>query len=130
MGGSTYSRTRKQVKPSKRDPDYVLSSNWFNHIVTDDHAWNQEELRHLYDIKQIPIDKLDTVQGKTPYKAIEREQNAHDRMQDYEPINVIKQDKRYIVISGNERVIALASKGFKRIKARVYDMDKRKRLKV
>lgn len=130
MGGSTYSRTRKQVKPSKRDPDYVLSSNWFNHIVTDDHAWNQEELRHLYDIKQIPIDKLDTVQGKTPYKAIQHEQNAHDRMQDYEPINVIKQDKRYIVISGNERVIALASKGFKRIKARVYDMDKRKRLKV
>ena len=42
-------------------------------------------------------------------------------MQDYEPINVVKQNKRYIVISGNDRVIALASKGFKRIKARVME---------
>lgn len=129
MGGSTYSRTRKKVETSKRDPDYVLSSNWFNHVVTEESQWSQEELKHLYDVKQIPIDKLDTVQGKTLYRDIEREQNAHDRMQDYEPINVVKQNKRYIVISGNDRVIALAAKGFKRIKARVMDLDK-KRLKV
>ena len=129
MGGSTYSRTRKKVETSKRDPDYVLSANWFNHVVTEESQWSQEELKHLYDVKQIPIDKLDTVQGKTLYRDIEREQNAHDRMQDYEPINVVKQNKRYIVISGNDRVIALAAKGFKRIKARVIDLDK-KRLKV
>ena len=129
MGGSTYSRTRKKVETSRRDPDYVLSANWFNHVVTEESQWSQEELKHLYDVKQIPIDKLDTVQGKTLYRDIEREQNAHDRMQDYEPINVVKQNKRYIVISGNDRVIALASKGFKRIKARVMDLDK-KRLKV
>ena len=129
MGGSTYSRTRKKVETSRRDPDYVLSANWFNHVVTEESQWSQEELKHLYDVKQIPIDKLDTVQGKTLYKDIEREQNAHDRMQDYEPINVVKQNKRYIVISGNDRVIALAAKGFKRIKARVMDLDK-KRLKV
>lgn len=129
MGGSTYSRTRKKVETSRRDPDYVLSANWFNHVVTEESQWSQEELKHLYDIKQIPIDKLDTVQGKTLYRDIEREQNAHDRMQDYEPINVVKQNKRYIVISGNDRVIALAAKGFKRIKARVMDLDK-KRLKV
>lgn len=129
MGGSTYSRTRKKVETSKRDPEYVLSANWFNHVVTEESQWSQEELKHLYDVKQIPIDKLDTVQGKTLYRDIEREQNAHDRMQDYEPINVVKQNKRYIVISGNDRVIALAAKGFKRIKARVMDLDK-KRLKV
>ena len=129
MGGSTYSRARKKVETSKRDPDYVLSANWFNHVVTEESQWSQEELKHLYDVKQIPIDKLDTVQGKTLYRDIEREQNAHDRMQDYEPINVVKQNKRYIVISGNDRVIALAAKGFKRIKARVIDLDK-KRLKV
>ena len=129
MGGSTYSRTRKKVETSRRDPDYVLSANWFSHVVTEESQWSQEELKHLYDVKQIPIDKLDTVQGKTLYRDIEREQNAHDRMQDYEPINVVKQNKRYIVISGNDRVIALASKGFKRIKARVMDLDK-KRLKV
>lgn len=129
MGGSTYSRTRKKVETSRRDPDYVLSANWFNHVVTEESQWSQEELKHLYDVKQIPIDKLDTVQGKTLYRDIEREQNAHDRMQDYEPINVVKQNKRYIVISGNDRVIALAAKGFKRIKARVMDLDK-KRLKV
>lgn len=129
MGGSTYSRAQKKVETSKRDPEYVLSANWFNHVVTEESQWSQEELKHLYDVKQIPIDKLDTVQGKTLYRDIEREQNAHDRMQDYEPINVVKQNKRYIVISGNDRVIALASKGFKRIKARVMDLDK-KRLKV
>ena len=121
MGGSTYSRTQKKVETSKRDPEYVLSANWFNHVVTEESQWSQEELKHLYDVKQIPIDKLDTVQGKTLYRDIEREQNAHDRMQDYEPINVVKQNKRYIVISGNDRVIALASKGFKRIKARVME---------
>lgn len=129
MGGSTYSRAQKKVETSKRDPEYVLSANWFNHVVTEESQWSQEELKHLYDVKQIPIDKLDTVQGKTLYRDIEREQNAHDRMQDYEPINVVKQNKRYIVISGNDRVIALASKGFKRIKARVMDLDK-KRLKA
>lgn len=129
MGGSTYSRPRKKVETSKRDPEYVLSAKWFNHVVTEKSQWSQEELKHLYDVKQIPIDKLDTVQGKTLYRDIEREQNAHDRMQDYEPINVVKQNKRYIVISGNDRVIALAAKGFKRIKARVMDLDK-KRLKV
>jgi ParB-like chromosome segregation protein Spo0J len=47
-------------------------------------------------------------------------------MEDYEPINVIKQDKRYIVISGHERVVALMVRGFKRIKARVYDMNRKK----
>lgn len=130
MGGSTYSYKPRKVETSKRDPDYVLSSGWFNHVVTEESQWSQEELKHLYDIKQIPIDKLDTVQGKTLYKDVEREQTAHERMTDYEPINVIKRDKQYIVISGNDRVIALASRGFKKINARVYDVEKKKRLKV
>lgn len=126
MGGSTYSRRKKQVYPSKRDPNYVLAGKWFRGVVDEPRPWNQEELKHLYDIKQIPIDKLYTTQNKTPFKAIQRERESHKNMEDYEPINVIKKDKKYIVISGNERVIALASRGYKRIKARVYDMNKSK----
>ncbi len=125
MGGSTYSRRKKQVYPSKREPEYVLAGKWFRGVIPEERQWSQEELKHTYDIKQIPIDKLYTVKNKTPYKAIQRERESHDKMNDYEPISVIKRGKQYIVISGNERVIALASRGYKRIKARVYDLNKK-----
>lgn len=104
----------------------MLSSQWFLGTVSDDRPWSVEEIKHPYDIKQIPIDKLYATKRKIPISAIRQERESHKKMNDYEPINVIKREKQYIVISGHERVIALASRGYKRIKARVYDVNAKK----
>ena len=126
MGGSTYSRRKQRVQPSERNPEFTLAGKYFRGVVEDNKQWHQEELKHLYDIKRIPIDKLYATKNKMSTATINSETEKHSRMEDYEPINVIKQDKRYIVISGHERVVALMVRGFKRIKARVYDMNRKK----
>ena len=124
MGGSTYSRRRRKVKPSERNRDVVNAADYFIGTVNDASPWNVEKLKHLFDIKYIPLDKLYSTKRKIPMRDIEREQDTFDKMSDYEPINVIKRDKQYIVISGHERVIAMYAKGYKKIKARVYDVNK------
>lgn len=124
MGGSTYSRRKQRVVPSERDTDYVNTSKYFRGTVEEEHIWSVEKLKHPFDVKQIPIDKLWATKRKIPFSRVQREEAEHNKMTDYEPITVIKIDKRYIVTSGMERVVALASKGYKKIKARVYYMDK------
>ena len=123
MGGSTYSRKKRKVEPSKREPDVVNAAKFFRDIIPENPTWVTEKIKHPYDIKQIPLDKLYSTRRKIPYSDVQREQNAHETMSDYEPITVIKRDKKYIVTSGMDRVIALISKGYKKIKARIYDMD-------
>ena len=68
MGGSSYSRKKKKVEPSGHDKYVVLSSKFFRGVVPENSSWDSEKLKHPFDIKYIPLDKLYTTQNKMPIK--------------------------------------------------------------
>jgi hypothetical protein len=73
----------------------------------------------------VPIDKL-TMTHRTPFYSIEA---MLWKIDDAEPIHVIKHKGKLLVLDGHHRLLINKIIGQKKIKARVIDLDKKKKRK-
>jgi len=143
-GGS--STTQYEEKVAKREPGKMLIGKMIKHTTENVDALRADMMLQSAEIKLISINKLYTDQRSVSISAFEREKEREkdiiERRRDRkeqgiidrkasdvsdpndQPINVLKKDNRYIVLEGIERVIAKRALGVKKIKARVFDVNK------
>lgn len=125
MGGSTYgNRIYNHIVKSKKDPEITFLHNYFRGVVHDVSGAEYAMRTVEPDIRYIPVNKLFTSQRTARVEDIEYEQEYERDRSHEQPVNVIKRGGKYILIEGAERVIALKLRGVKRVKARIFDLDK------
>ena len=127
MIGGTYSYKRyNHIVENKREPGITYLYQYFRGYVKNmgDGMYAMRTVEP--DIDYIPINKLFTSQRTARVEDIEYEQEYERDRAHEQPVNVIKRGGKYILIEGAERVIALKLRGVKRVKARIFDLDKPK----
>ena len=125
MGGSTYgNKIYNHIVKSTKDPEITYLYQYFRGY-TSSVSGAEYAMRTIEpDIRYIPINKLFTSQRTARVEDIEYEQEYERDRSHEQPVNVIKRSGRYILIEGAERVVALKLRGVKRVRARVFDLDK------